>query len=102
MTPANKPGYPASMSCAEFQEQLPEFFASQNNEIPEGSPLHDHLRTCENCSALVNDLHYIAEQARLLLQTEEEEPSDAVWRKIQEGIDFERAQEEEALNGDPK
>jgi hypothetical protein len=89
------------MSCAEVQEQLPEFFASQSNDIPEDSLLHDHLRTCENCSSLVSDLQYIAEQASLLLQTEEEEPSDAVWRKIQESIDSERAHEE-ALDGDPK
>ena len=97
MTLNHKPGSPAHMSCAEFQEQLPDLFATRN-DVPESSPLHEHLETCENCSALVRDLHYIAEQAALLLQPVEEEPSDSVWKKIQESLDIERAQT--ALNGE--
>jgi len=88
-----------SMSCAEFQQQLPDLFAAGDNCIAENSPLHQHLETCVNCSALVNDLQYIAEQAALLLQPVEEEPSDSVWEKIQESIDHERTREG-ALNGE--
>jgi hypothetical protein len=83
-------GRPDPMSCAEFQEKLPELFAAGEGRITEDSPLHEHLSTCENCSALVRDLQYIAEQASLLLRPVEEEPSDSVWEKIQKGIDSER------------
>jgi hypothetical protein len=83
-------GQPGAMSCAEFQEKLPELFAAGDSRIAEDSPLHEHLSTCDNCSALVRDLQYIAEQASLLLQTVEEDPSDAVWEKIQRSIHNER------------
>ncbi len=68
-----------TMTCAEFQEALPELFESQS-EL--GG--HDHLKTCENCAALVRDLEYIASQARLLLPIHD--PSPAVWENIQDAI----------------
>ncbi len=74
---------PASISCAEFQEQLPELFASGHGSSPDDPVLKHHLDTCENCSALVRDLQYIADQARMLLEPAEEEPSDNVWTSIQ-------------------
>ena len=40
-----------------------------------------HLKTCENCSALVRDLEYIAQQAKLLLPIHD--PSPEVWENIQ-------------------
>ena len=80
---------PATISCVEFQEQLPDLFASGGNGVPEDPALVEHLKTCENCSALVRDLQYIADQASLLLQPTLE-PSDNVWKKIQEGLDSER------------
>lgn len=80
---------PATISCAEFQEQLPDLFASGGNGIPEDPALVEHLKTCDNCSALVRDLQYIADQASLLLQPTLE-PSDNVWKKIQEGMDSDR------------
>jgi hypothetical protein len=68
-----------SVSCAEFQEQLPELFES-------GTDLNqqDHLRTCEQCAALVRDLEYIAQQAKLLLPIHD--PSPAVWDNIQTSL----------------
>lgn len=83
----------ATLSCAEFQEQLPDLFASGSNGVAEDPALVDHLKTCENCSALVRDLQYIADQASLLLQPTLE-PSDNVWKRIQEGIESDRAQEQ--------
>jgi hypothetical protein len=80
---------PATISCADFQEQLPDLFASGGNGTPEDPTLVEHLKTCENCSALVRDLQYIADQASLLLQPTLE-PSDNVWKKIQEGMDSDR------------
>ncbi len=93
MMPENKKknGRPDPMSCAEFQEKLPELFAAGENQVTEDSLLREHLSTCDNCSALVRDLQYIAEQASQLLRPVEEEPSDSVWEKIQKGIDSEKS-----------
>jgi hypothetical protein len=65
-----------SVSCAEFQEKLPDLFES-------GADLsqQEHLQTCEQCAALVRDLEYIAQQAKLLLPIHD--PSPAVWDNIQ-------------------
>jgi len=73
------------LSCAEFQEQLPDFFAAGGADSIDDPALLEHLKTCENCSALVRDLQYIADQARQLLEPTHE-PSDNVWKKIQEGL----------------
>ena len=74
---------PSTISCHEFQENLPDLFASGNTSVPEDPKLLAHLNSCENCSALVRDLQYIADQARLLLEPLEDEPSPAVWNNIQ-------------------
>lgn len=68
-----------TMTCAEFQETLPELFESQADLNTQ-----DHLKTCENCAALVRDLEYIASQAKLLLPMHD--PSPAVWDHIQQAI----------------
>ncbi len=83
MTQETKP-----ISCAEFQEHLPELFATANGNV-EDPILKAHLDTCDNCSALVRDLQYIADQARMLLEPAEEEPSDDVWSNIRRKLDSE-------------
>jgi len=65
--------------CAEFQEQLPDLFESGANLAEQ-----EHLKTCEQCSALVRDLEYIAQQAKLLLPIHD--PSPAVWENIQTSL----------------
>ena len=65
--------------CADFQEQLPELFES-GADLKE----QEHLKTCEQCSALVSDLEYIAQQAKLLLPIHD--PSPAVWENIQTSL----------------
>jgi hypothetical protein len=65
--------------CADFQEQLPDLFESGANLAQQ-----DHLKTCEQCSALVQDLEYIAQQAKLLLPIHD--PSPAVWENIQTSL----------------
>jgi hypothetical protein len=67
------------MNCAEFQQRLPEIFESGGNLAGE-----QHLEACENCSALVRDLQYIAQQARLLLPIHD--PSPTVWENIQSAL----------------
>jgi hypothetical protein len=68
-----------TMDCAEFQDRLPELFESGKNLSSEA-----HLKTCENCAALVRDLEYIAQQAKLLLPLRD--PSPGVWDNIQSAI----------------
>lgn len=65
--------------CCEFQNHLAELFESGRD--PSTYP---HLADCENCSALVRDLQYIAQQAKLLMPIHE--PSAAVWEKIHTAI----------------
>jgi hypothetical protein len=79
------PGSFHPLSCAEFQQQLPDLFASAGDGLTDDPALLEHLKGCENCSALVRDLQYIADQARQLLEPTHE-PSDNVWKKIQEGL----------------
>jgi len=68
-----------TMTCAEFQEALPEMFEAHSDLSAQ-----DHLKTCENCAALVRDLEYIASQAKLLLPMHD--PSPAVWDHIQQAL----------------
>ena len=68
-----------TMTCAEFQETLPELF-----EAHADLNAQEHLKSCENCAALVRDLEYIASQAKLLLPMRD--PSPAVWDNIQQAI----------------
>ena len=68
-----------TVDCAAFQDQLPGLF-----ESGEDLSAQEHLKTCENCSALVRDLEYIAQQAKLLLPIHD--PSPAVWDNIQTAL----------------
>jgi hypothetical protein len=65
--------------CAAFQDQLPSLFETGGDLSAQ-----PHLKTCENCSALVRDLEYIAQQAKLLLPIHD--PSPAVWDNIQTAL----------------
>ena len=67
-----------SMSCAEFQKELPFMFESG------GEIRHEHLTTCADCSSLVQDLRYIADQAKLLLPMHD--PSPRVWNNIESSL----------------
>src|SRR5947209_1615533 len=67
------------MSCAEFQKELPYMFESG------GDIRHQHLSGCEDCSSLVQDLRYIADQAKLLLPMHD--PSPRVWNNIQTSLE---------------
>jgi predicted anti-sigma-YlaC factor YlaD len=66
----------SNLSCAEFQAQLPELIGS-GTRIAE----HEHLRTCDNCRALLADLETIAEAARQLFPVVE--PPDDLWEQIE-------------------
>ena len=71
-------GKEGTMSCAEFQKELPYMFEAG------GEVRHAHLTTCDDCSSLVQDLRYIADQAKLLLPMHD--PSPRVWNNIQTSL----------------
>jgi hypothetical protein len=70
------------MNCAEFQSGLP-YIIDGNGSAEE----EEHLRTCKVCADLVQDLRYIAEQAKLLVPMEE--PSPRVWNGISKSLERE-------------
>jgi len=70
------------MNCAEFQKVLPYIIETGGNAEEEA-----HLSACPVCSDLVQDLRYIAEQAKLLLPMHD--PSPQVWDNIQGSLERE-------------
>jgi hypothetical protein len=67
------------MNCQQFQETLPFIIESGG-----GGEDDSHLRECESCASLVQDLRYIAEQAKLLLPMHD--PNPRVWRNIEQSL----------------
>ena len=67
------------MTCAEFQRVLPYIIETGGNAAED-----QHLRDCPICSDLVQDLKYIAEQAKLLVPMED--PSPQVWNGIKQSL----------------
>lgn len=67
------------MNCQQFQEILPYIIETGGNEEEEA-----HLRSCAACSELVQDLRYIAEQAKLLLPMRD--PNPRVWTNIEQSL----------------
>lgn len=68
------------MNCQRFQEVLPYVIESGGNQEAE-----EHLEKCETCAGLVQDLEYIAQQAKLLLPMHD--PSPRVWAGIQQSLE---------------
>jgi hypothetical protein len=69
------------MTAAEFEQYLPELFATGNGRISADPRFANFLASNPDCAALVSDLETIAEQAKSLFDTAVE-PSDAVWSNI--------------------
>jgi hypothetical protein len=67
------------MNCQQFQEVLPYIIESGGGGEDEA-----HLQTCQSCAALVQDLRYIAEQAKLLLPMHD--PNPRVWNNIEQSL----------------
>ena len=71
-----------SLTVAEFEQYLPELFASgEGGKLSEDPRLVRFLAENPDCAALVRDLETIADTAKNLLVSEQE-PSDAVWSNI--------------------
>lgn len=72
-----------SMTPREFEQYLPELFASSKGGKVSADPrLAKFLAANPDCAALVRDLETIADTAKNLLAPDEAEPSDAVWSNI--------------------
>jgi hypothetical protein len=79
--------YPANldtMTVAQFEEFLPELFASGSGKISDDPRFANFLAANPDCAALVRDLETIAETARSLFEptTADPEPSDKIWSNI--------------------
>ncbi|MGA2650239.1 MAG: hypothetical protein ABSF28_06940 [Terracidiphilus sp.] len=68
-----------TMSCADFQAQLPELIGSGAD-----ASTHPHLQNCELCRALLADLETIAEAARQLFPIVE--PPEDLWEHIESAL----------------
>ncbi|HVG26408.1 MAG TPA: hypothetical protein VM865_02290 [Acidobacteriaceae bacterium] len=81
-----------SMTTAEFEQHLPELFASSDGgKVSEDQRLAGFLAKNPDCAALVRDLETIAETAKGLFEPDHE-PSDAVWSKIATQLQHEPAE----------
>jgi hypothetical protein len=67
------------MNCAEFQKDLPDIIDGGGT-----AEQRQHLASCPVCADLVQDLKYIAEQAKLLVPMED--PSPRVWDGIERSL----------------
>jgi hypothetical protein len=70
---------PKTMTCNEFQDQLPELVGSGADVSS-----HPHLQDCELCRALLHDLETIAEAARQLFPIQQ--PEEGLWERIESAI----------------
>jgi hypothetical protein len=79
-----------SMTAAEFEQYLPELFASgEAGRLSEDPRLSRFLVANPDCAALVRDLETIAETAKSLFVSEQE-PSDSVWSNIANKLKHEK------------
>src|SRR5579859_7670688 len=74
------------MTLAEFEQRLPEFFATGTGSISDDARLQAFLLENPDAAALVRDFEAIVEAARGMFDVEDAEPSDTVWQNIQSGL----------------
>jgi hypothetical protein len=67
------------MNCQQFQEVLP-YIIESGGKVEEEA----HLQECPACAELVQDLRYIADQAKLLLPMHD--PNPRVWTNIEQSL----------------
>jgi hypothetical protein len=73
-----------TMTPADFEKYLPEFFANGDGHVSTDPRLQKFLKAHPDCAALVRDLEAIADQARSLFELTD--PSDSVWSGIQDKL----------------
>jgi hypothetical protein len=83
-----------NMTVTQFEEYLPELFATGHGKISEDPRFANFLASNPDCAALVSDLETIAEHARSLFEpAEDQEPSDNVWSNIASKLNAEPPEE---------
>jgi hypothetical protein len=82
-----------TMTPADFEQYLPDFFANGEGHVSTDPRLQTFLKNNPDCAALVRDLETIAEHAKSLFEPTEE-PSDTVWSNIQNKLKLEPTDEE--------
>jgi len=70
-----------NMTAAQFEEYLPDLFASGDGKLTEDPRFATFLERNPDCAALVRDLETIAEHAKSLFEPTHE-PADSVWSNI--------------------
>lgn len=83
MTDSKLPDFD-TMTPADFEQYLPEFFANGDGHVSQDPRLQTFLKNNPDCAALVRDLEAIADQARSLF--EPTDPGEAVWTGIQDRL----------------
>jgi hypothetical protein len=94
MTESKLPDFD-TMTPADFEKYLPEFFANGDGHVSTDPRLQTFLKNNPDCAALVRDLEAIADQARSLF--EPTEPSDTVWSNIQSKLKQDNAADDDDL-----
>lgn len=90
--PQVTPGSREVLTCEEFQAQMPTLIGSET--IRE----HDHLTTCSRCSALLEELEYIASIAGELMPSAYD-PPEGLWHKIESALPLHGQEDRAAGNG---
>jgi hypothetical protein len=100
MTQADLPDFD-TMTPADFERYLPDFFANGNGSVSTDPRLQTFLKNNPDCAALVRDLETIAEHAKSLFEPVYE-PSDAVWSNIQDKLRQELPDDDDKSKGQPQ
>lgn len=74
------------MNLQEFEQRLPEFFATGTGTISDDPRLQAFLLDNPDAAALVRDFEAIVAAAQSMFDVTDQEPSDAVWQNIQTGL----------------
>jgi hypothetical protein len=86
-----------TMTVAEFEEYLPDLFATGGGKVSEDPRFAKFLAANPDCAALVSDLETIAEHARSLFEPTHE-PSDSVWSNIADKLKNGIVGDEDGIN----
>lgn len=90
------------MTQADFEERLPEIFATHTTgKVSDDPRLQTFLTNHPDAAALVRDLETIAEHARSLFEPVHE-PSEDLWAKIQSRLGDDLDEDTEPTPGDAK
>ena len=93
MTYADLPDFD-TMTPADFEKYLPDFFANGNGSVSTDPRLQTFLKNNPDCAALVRDLETIAEHAKSLFEPDSD-PSDTVWSNIQTKLKQEHPEDDD-------